>query len=83
MRQTPDQHVQLLGTATVGPKGQVVIPAEARERMGISPGDKLVTLYLPQKKAVGFIRQSDVQEIIDRMGSRLEDMRSVLGRTEA
>ena len=27
--------IQLAGTATVGPKGQVVIPAEVREKMAI------------------------------------------------
>lgn len=78
-----NHHVQLLGTATVGPKGQVVIPAEARDRMGIKPGDKIVTLYLPQKKAVGFICQSDAQEMIDQMGARLDDLRAVIGNSRA
>lgn len=29
-------------TLTVGPKGQVVIPAELRRELGIEPGDKVV-----------------------------------------
>lgn len=32
----------LYGVVKVGPKGQVVIPKEARERHGIKPGDQLV-----------------------------------------
>ena len=32
------------GTVTVGTKGQIVIPKEARELMGIQPGDTLVLL---------------------------------------
>ena len=31
-------------TATVGAKGQIVIPKEARELFGIQPGDTLVIL---------------------------------------
>ena len=33
---------EFLGSATVGERGQIVIPAEARQKLDISPGDKLV-----------------------------------------
>jgi len=32
----------LYGTVTVGERGQIVIPKEAREHFGIKPGDKLI-----------------------------------------
>ena len=32
------------GTVTVGTKGQIVIPKEARKLMGIQPGDTLILL---------------------------------------
>ncbi|MDH7600937.1 MAG: AbrB/MazE/SpoVT family DNA-binding domain-containing protein [Armatimonadota bacterium] len=35
------------GAATVGDRGQVVIPAEARKKLGINPGDKLLVLGHP------------------------------------
>lgn len=34
----------LFGAVKVGPKGQIVIPKEARDRFGISPGDTLMLL---------------------------------------
>ena len=34
-------------TATVGAKGQIVIPREAREMFGIQPGDTLILLGDP------------------------------------
>ena len=34
----------LFGTVRVGEKGQIVIPKEARELFGISPGDTLLIL---------------------------------------
>jgi AbrB family looped-hinge helix DNA binding protein len=35
---------QLLGSVKVGERGQVVIPLEARTRMGIKPGEKLLAI---------------------------------------
>ncbi|MCC6443363.1 MAG: AbrB/MazE/SpoVT family DNA-binding domain-containing protein [Armatimonadetes bacterium] len=41
-----------LGTVTVGERGQVVIPAEARKRFGIHPGDRLMVVSHPGKGIV-------------------------------
>lgn len=57
-----------MGTVTVGPKGQVVIPSEVREQMGITPGDKLVALYFDQKKSVALITEKQAQEYVVQMG---------------
>ncbi len=35
---------RVFGTARVGDRGQIVIPKEAREHFGISPGDTLLLL---------------------------------------
>lgn len=35
------------GSATVGTKGQIVIPAEAREALDINEGDKIIILSAP------------------------------------
>jgi AbrB family looped-hinge helix DNA binding protein len=35
---------EVFGTATVGDRGQIVIPQPAREKYRISPGDRLVVL---------------------------------------
>jgi AbrB family looped-hinge helix DNA binding protein len=40
-----DDH--FFGAVTVGERGQVVIPAEARKRFDIAPGDKLLIMGDP------------------------------------
>ena len=45
-----DDH--FFGAVTVGERGQVVIPAEARKRFDISPGDKLLIMSDPGKQAL-------------------------------
>ncbi len=72
------KHISLAGTATVGPKGQVVIPADVREKMGVKPGDKLIALYVEDKKAIGFITEQQAQTMIDRMGSQLDAIQETL-----
>ena len=72
MKDHKEDHLKLINAVTVGPKGQVVIPAEVREEMGVKPGDKLFCMFAPHKKAVGFLPEAGIQEIVDLMGSRLQ-----------
>lgn len=74
--------IELAGTVTVGPKGQVVIPVDVRQKMGIDSGDKLIALYIPDKNAIGFVTNQSMQSLIDRMGKRIEVLRSRLGEME-
>jgi AbrB family looped-hinge helix DNA binding protein len=41
-----------LGSATVGTKGQIVIPADARAAMQIREGDKVVVLRGPREGSI-------------------------------
>ena len=72
------KHIQLMGTVTVGPKGQVVIPVEVREGMGITPGDKLIALYFDEKKSVAFITEEQAQEYVEKMGDQVTAMKQTL-----
>lgn len=75
-----EKKIRLAGTATLGPKGQVVIPAEVRESMGIVPGDKLITLQICKQdhNAVAFITEDQAQKLIDRMGAQVADLKDAL-----
>lgn len=64
------KNIRLVGTVTVGPKGQVVIPAEVRDQMQIQSGDKLVALYLDEKQSIAFITERQAQEYVIRMGEQ-------------
>lgn len=73
-----EQMFRLVGTATVGPKGQVVIPAEVRESMGIKPGDKLIALHISHKNAIAFITEEQAQKLVDKMGAQVSGLRDAL-----
>ncbi len=52
-----------MGAATVGRRGQIVIPTEARKRLGIEPGDLLVVVTDPHGSAVSFVKFAGISEV--------------------
>jgi AbrB family looped-hinge helix DNA binding protein len=71
---------KLFGTATVGSKGQVVIPAEAREELGIKPGDRLYVMGSPSKKIVGLVPEEQLQAILEHLTDSLEQYKDILNK---
>ena len=57
-----------LGSATVGTKGQIVIPADAREAMGIKEGDKVVILGGPREGSVLVFRVDSFDMFLQKAG---------------
>ena len=73
---------KLYGTATVGTKGQVVIPADAREELGIATGDRLYVVGSTEKKFVGFIKEEQFREIVEHITDSVETYKSMLDNTQ-
>jgi AbrB family looped-hinge helix DNA binding protein len=55
-----------LGSVTVGERGQVVIPAEARDKSGIESGDKLLAFMHPSGGGVFFVKLEAMSELIEQ-----------------
>jgi AbrB family looped-hinge helix DNA binding protein len=55
------------GAVTVGERGQVVIPADARDRLGISPGDRLLVFSHPAGDGVAFIKLQALQRMSEAL----------------
>lgn len=54
------------GVATIGTKGQFVIPAEAREELGVAEGDKLLILSAPGSQGIMAMKQEVVEEFMQK-----------------
>jgi AbrB family looped-hinge helix DNA binding protein len=74
---TADTHS--LSVATVGTKGQIVIPQEVREKLGIAPGDKVVLLMREQHAAVMF-PLSGMKEWLDKMTADFDEIKDAVSR---
>lgn len=74
-----DMHEKkLYGTATVGTKGQVVIPAEAREELAIEPGDRLYVVGSETGKFVGFIKEEQLRLMVDKLTQNTDQLKTIL-----
>ncbi len=69
----------LYGVATVGPKGQIVIPVDARKRLGVKPGDKVVIVGPAHKpQFVGLCNEAVFNEIVEKIDSQISNIKSKL-----
>lgn len=55
------------GSVTVGERGQIVIPAEARGELGFQPGDKLLVMKHPIYHGIMLFKFEAVREFLDEM----------------
>ncbi|MDD4524727.1 MAG: AbrB/MazE/SpoVT family DNA-binding domain-containing protein [Lachnospiraceae bacterium] len=60
-----------MAAATVGEKGQIVIPKKVREMMDIKPGDTLI-LLVDKKKGIGIPPKNSVADIIGAIMNKEE-----------
>lgn len=69
---------KLYGTATVGTKGQIVIPAEAREDLGLQAGDKLYIAGSPEKQVLFCLKEEQLQQLIEKITSDAENAKNLI-----
>jgi bifunctional DNA-binding transcriptional regulator/antitoxin component of YhaV-PrlF toxin-antitoxin module len=62
------------GTAVLGPRGQLVIPMEARKELGIDTGSKLLVFGHFGGRGLIFIKAEAAEELLNIMSSRLDEV---------
>ena len=75
---------KLYGTATVGTKGQVVIPADARKALGIEEGERLYVVGSEKGCWIALIKEEQLREMVDKLTDNIESYKDALsGRGES
>ena len=69
---------KLFGTATVGTKGQVVIPADARDAFDIKTGDRLYVVGSIKAGWVGFLKEDQLRVLVEHLTENIEQYRSAI-----
>ena len=67
---------KLYGTATVGTKGQIVIPVTAREELGINANDRLYVLGSPHKGVIVLLKEDRVEKFIEQINLQVETFKT-------
>ena len=69
---------RIFGSATVSPKGQVVIPSNARKTLGIASGDTLLVCGPPHGHGLLLIKVDTVEEILSMVGEQLTSIEKLV-----
>lgn len=67
----------IYGIVTVNEKGQVVIPADARAVIDLSPGDKLLVMLHPTKEGVLLLKPDSLEAHAKHLLNRLSDAKEI------
>ncbi len=70
------------GSVTLGERGQVVIPAEARKEFGLKPGDKLLVFRHPHVRGVVLTRVEDMRALMEELQQWDVTMAKLIENTE-
>jgi len=59
------------GTVTVGDRGQVVIPKDARDSIGVAAGDKLIVIGM-HRDGIALVKTAALKELAKKLLSQVE-----------
>src|SRR5690348_10374552 len=62
----------IFGAVTVGERGQVVIPAEARKAFGIDTGEKLLVFSHPSQHGITLVKIGAVERFVELLRESIE-----------
>lgn len=57
---------KFIGISKVGEKGQIVIPKEARDMFGITPGDSIIVLC-DRERGMALVKADAIEELTDKI----------------
>jgi AbrB family looped-hinge helix DNA binding protein len=63
---------KILGTATLNEKGQLVIPVEARNDLGLSPGTKVVIMSSSVRPALVIVKAEEIEALMTDISNALQ-----------
>jgi len=68
---------KLFGTAMVGSKGQIVIPASAREELKINTSDRLYVIGTPHKGVVMLAKEEVLEDFVEQINLQVETYKAL------
>jgi len=71
------------GSAVVGPRGQLVVPVEARRELGIDVGTKLLVFGHFGGRGLMFVKVEAVEELLNTISRKVDEFTRFLREAEA
>jgi len=77
-----DLEEMFFGTSTLGERGQLVIPADARATLGMEPGDKILIMQHPGKNGLIMFKLSHARQFLEEFTRQIERAESRVHEAE-
>ncbi|HCC23559.1 TPA: AbrB family transcriptional regulator [Candidatus Falkowbacteria bacterium] len=74
---TNDSSKKFYGTATIGEKGQIVIPNAARKKMKLTKGDQLL-VFGPHDEMIALVKLSGLESFISTLSEKLNTLNKTI-----
>lgn len=71
----PMHNIESLGSTTLGKRGQVVIPAEIRKKMGLEPGNNFIALLVDG--SIVFLPAERAEEVISQLEKTINKFKKI------
>jgi AbrB family looped-hinge helix DNA binding protein len=71
-------NLEFFGSATVGERGQVVLPIELRKKINLQPGEKLIVMGTMNDNFILLIKADFLTEILGRLEQGETKLRELL-----
>jgi AbrB family looped-hinge helix DNA binding protein len=72
--------MKFYGSATVGERGQIVLPAKLREDFDIKKGDMLVVVGNAETYRIGLVNPEAMSTFLDEMSKQIDTMKSKISK---
>lgn len=76
------QPPMLCGTVTVGERGQVVIPADTRQKLNIKTGEKLLVFMKPECDIIFLTKADGFESLFKSMTDHLSRLRTQINKAK-
>lgn len=70
---------EFYGTATVGERGQIVIPAEARKAFSLNKGEKLLVFGMGDM--LGCVKAANIERLASDLSSKARAMKTMVKKS--
>lgn len=67
----PWQDTRCFGSTTLGPRGQVVVPASARKELNLASGDSFLVFKFFEGKGMLFLKANEIEHVFEKMSQQI------------
>lgn len=65
--------LKVYGFGTIGPKGQVVIPANARKELNLNTGERVVVMNMPHQDGIMIVNEKEFNKKLEYLRDHFQD----------